>query len=128
MTRKESGKLPAVDDAAIQARRLAEIDAKLAALEEDEEVVPMREKDIDRRNSGSDEGPETSEVMSEVLDDFSVADDGSESESFLAESQARREDQSHDFSVSENEVSGSHVLDQYDYKTNAMPPMRRSGW
>ena len=121
MSRKESGKLPATDDAAIQARRLAEIDAKLAALEEDEEVAPVKESHSDS------EGPETS-VISEALDDFSVADDGSESESFLAESQAQREDNSHDFSASENEISGSHVLDLYDYKTNALPPMRRGGW
>lgn len=36
-----------------------------------------------------------------------------------------------EFSVQENEASGSHALDSYDYTTNALPPTRgsrRTGW
>lgn len=96
-------------------------------------------RDFDDNSSDDDlhgaSAPETGSATSEDIDqlDFSVGGGDSESESFLNEDdepsgrRGNKGGESTEFSASENEISGSHGLDGFDYTTNAAPP-RKNGW
>lgn len=80
-----------------------------------------------------DDGPETrsfNSATSEDIDNAEMSIGGAESEHsfFNDDSHVGSNAASNDFSVSENSVSGSHRLDGYDYRTNAMPPGTRRTW
>jgi hypothetical protein len=83
-------------------------------------------------NSGDEsEGDDVPETGS--ASDFSAGGSDGES-SFLHEESLERGDfdakargDSNEFSMSEQEISGSHILDGFDYTTNALPPARRLG-
>jgi hypothetical protein len=103
----------------------------------------------DKSASFSDDGPETSLASKDDLADFSVGEESSGSDEFLKDeddnsasasandlsvkdqkSVGRLAD-SNEFSMSENEISGSHNLNEFgvDYTTSAAPPAgRRGGW
>lgn len=133
MAHSSSGMLPPATSAS---RGRSDEEPKASSLGRD---ASSNMRDFDD-NSDDDDiygtgGPETGSATSEDIDqlDFSVGG-GSESESFLLEEddsaagRARgRQGDSHEFSASENEISGSHVLNEFDYTTNAAPP-RRGGW
>lgn len=116
----------------------------------EEKVKPIEHVDEDdpfQDKSGSfdDLGPETSLASKDDLEDFSIGNQSSGSEEFLKDEDdisasvtdlsskeqrnAGRLGESNDFSISENEISGSHNLNEFgaDYTTSAAPP-RRSGW
>ena len=100
----------------------------------------------DKSASFDDDGPETSLASKDDLEDFSVGEESSDNDEFLKdeddESASATElsvkDQksvgrlgdSNEFSMSENEISGSHNLNEFaDYTTSAAPPAgRRGGW
>jgi hypothetical protein len=85
-------------------------------------------------NSSRDEGSDDNDVPETgSASDFSAGGSDGES-SFLHEESLERGDfdpkargDSNEFSMSEQEISGSHVLDGFDYTTNALPPARRLG-
>lgn len=72
--------------------------------------------------SDHDDVPETGSAS-----DFSAGH--SDDDSFLHESiEHKGRNESTEFSMSEHEISGSHVLDAgFDYTTNALPPSRKFG-
>ena len=101
----------------------------------------------DKSGSFDEGGPETSLVSKDDLEDFSVGSASSDGDEFLKdeddESASANElsakeqrstgrlGESNDFSMSEQEISGSHNLNEIsvDYTTSAVPPAsRRGGW
>lgn len=114
---------------------------------QDKSFNDSEDSDPFQDKSGSfDNGPETSLASKDDLEDFSVGSE-SDNDEFLKdeddESASAAElsvkdqksvgklGESNDFSMSENEISGSHNLNEFgvDYTTSAAPPAsRRGGW
>lgn len=75
--------------------------------------------------------PETGSATSDDVDnlEFSVGGGGSDGDSFLNDDDMGgkngKNQDSNEFSMSEQEISGSHAFDGFDYMTNALPPARR---
>lgn len=101
----------------------------------------------DKSASFDEDGPETSLVSKDDLEDFSVGEESSSGDEFLKDEDDEsnshnnlsvvkgsvgRLGESNEFSMSENEISGSHNLNEFgvDYTTSAAPPPagRRGGW
>jgi hypothetical protein len=101
----------------------------------------------DKSASFDEGGPETSLASKDDLEDFSVGAESSGSDEFLKDEDDEsasnndlsvkdqksvgRLGDSNEFSMSENEISGSHNLNDFgvDYTTSAAPPVsRRGGW